>query len=75
MEQLTVEQWHERILAGWERYGTGTPLDPKTVEYLAVEFAKPMLPIPARELYPLQGMQPWPGFGSVWSNWPKWRNR
>ena len=42
MEQLTVDQWREHILAGWEKYGTGKPLDPRTVEHLAVEFAKPL---------------------------------
>lgn len=49
MEQLTVEQWRERILAGWEKWGTGVPLDPRTVELLAQEFAKPMQ-IPIRPL-------------------------
>lgn len=61
MEQLTVEQWRERILAGWEKWGTGVPLDPRTVEHLAVEFAKPMLPIPAPEpildLFTYQGIR------------------
>lgn len=47
-EQLTVEQWRERILLGWERYGTGEPLDPRTVQHLAEEFAKPLMPTPTR---------------------------
>lgn len=63
MEQLTVEQWRERILRGWERWGTGEPLDPRTVEHLAQEFAKPLEWPKA----PLAGMPPWPGLGSVFS--------
>lgn len=43
MEQLTVDQWRERILAGWAKWGNGTPLDPRTVDSLAVEFAKPLM--------------------------------
>jgi hypothetical protein len=42
MEELTVDQWRERILESWAKWGTGEPLDPRTVEHLAVEFAKPM---------------------------------
>jgi hypothetical protein len=45
-EQLTVEQWRERILAGWDKWGTGEPLDPRTVEHLAQEFAKPLMTPP-----------------------------
>jgi hypothetical protein len=37
-----VTLWRARILAGWEKYGTGEPLDPRTVEHLAKEFAKPI---------------------------------
>jgi len=37
-----VDEWRRRILAGWEKWGvTGQPLDPRTVEHLAHEFAKP----------------------------------
>lgn len=63
MEQLTVDQWHERILAGWAKWGNGTELDPRTVDSLAVEFAKPlmvrqveMLPFPHEDE---QGLLEW----------------
>lgn len=70
MEQLTVEEWRQHILAGWAKWGNGEPLDPHTVEHLAVEFAKPMLPIVAPEpivdyFAPLRGCAPWTGLGSV----------
>jgi hypothetical protein len=39
---VNVEEWRKAILRGWEIYGTGQPLDPRTVEYLAVEFSKPL---------------------------------
>ena len=44
MNQPSVEEWRARILAGWEKWGTGEPLDPRTVEHLAHEFAKPLWP-------------------------------
>lgn len=43
MEQLTVDQWRERILAGWAKWGNGTELDPRTVDYLAEELARPLM--------------------------------
>lgn len=42
-EDPQVGIWRARILAGWEKYGlSGQPLDPRTVEHLAHEFAKPI---------------------------------
>lgn len=41
---ISVNEWRELILAGWQKWGTGNPLDPKTVEHLAQEFAKPLIP-------------------------------
>lgn len=42
-EDPQIAIWRERILAGWEKYGiSGQPLDPRTVEHLAREFAKPI---------------------------------
>jgi hypothetical protein len=64
MVSLTVDQWRERILASWEKYGTGTPLDPRTVEHLAQEFAKPLMPEPA----PMSRAWPWRGYG-ITSSW------
>lgn len=37
-----VEDWKLKILAAWEKYGTGRPLDPRTVQRLAEEFSKPI---------------------------------
>jgi hypothetical protein len=41
-EDPNVAIWRDRILAGWVKYGTGEPLDPRTVEHLAREFARPL---------------------------------
>lgn len=42
-EDPQVTLWRKRILEGWEKYGvSGEPLDPRTVEHLAHEFAKPL---------------------------------
>lgn len=41
MEWPNADVWRERILAAWDKYGGGLPLDPRTVERLAQEFAKP----------------------------------
>jgi hypothetical protein len=38
----SIEMWRKQILDGWERWGSGTPLDPRTVDHLAREFAKPI---------------------------------
>ncbi|HUD74793.1 MAG TPA: hypothetical protein VMQ76_06950 [Terracidiphilus sp.] len=43
--ERTKEEWVLAILASWEKWGNGKPLDPRTVEHLAVEFSKPLLPI------------------------------
>ena len=42
LEDPAVTLWRARILASWEKYGTVEPLDPRTVEHLAKEFAKPL---------------------------------
>jgi len=42
-EDPQITLWRKRILEGWEKYGvSGQPLDPRTVEHLAHEFAKPL---------------------------------
>jgi hypothetical protein len=41
MEWPGEDVWRERILAAWEKYGTGTPLSQTTVQHLAESFAKP----------------------------------
>jgi hypothetical protein len=41
MEWPNVDEWRSRILEAWEKYGTGKPLDQRTVEGLAESFAKP----------------------------------
>jgi hypothetical protein len=43
MDKFTVDEWRSIILAGWSVYGNGTQLDPRTVEYLASEFAQPLI--------------------------------
>ena len=57
----SVDGWRSRILAGWEKYGTGEPLDPKTVEHLANEFAKPLMPDPKPLFIPKSW--PWNRYG------------
>jgi hypothetical protein len=43
LEDPNVALWRKRILDGWAMYGvTGEALDPRTVEHLAREFAKPI---------------------------------
>lgn len=57
----SVDEWRSRILAGWEKWGTGEPLNPKTVEHLAREFAKPLMPEPKH--YDFDGRWPWDHYG------------
>ena len=65
MSELTVAQWREAILAGWKKWGTGTPLDPRTVEHLAKEFAKPIrFPI-----FEWHGKEPFVEFGTYNVQW------
>jgi hypothetical protein len=54
MEWPKVDEWRELILAAWEKYGTGKPLDPATVERLATSFAKPPWELEKVE-WPTQG--------------------
>ena len=58
----SVDEWRSMVLAGWDKWGTGKPLDPRTVEHLAQEFAKPLMP----EILPYNFDAPWPwrGYGS-----------
>ena len=59
----TVTEWREMILAGWEKWGTGKPLDTKTVEHLAAEFAKPLM-IEIKP-YDFDLEYPWRGHGAI----------
>jgi len=43
MRQLTIDEWRAVIIARWQVYSNGRPLDPRTVEYLASEFAAPLM--------------------------------
>ena len=55
----SVDEWRSMILAGWDKWGTGKPLDLRTVEHLAQEFAKPLMP----EIQPYNFDAPWPWIG------------
>lgn len=62
---MTVQEWREAIQAGWDKWGTGKPLDPRTVEHLAQEFAKPLMPDP---VLIRTGEWPWDRYGMSYNH-------